>query len=802
MANTLNASTLPPPPVPPKIRLSPTEGWATVILAAVVVLITIAAMQSLQWTSGLQILTWTAIVGMALGFVMAKQHIVAQWLAEIPAQLLGISFACYETASVAFNGNIHLLLTHLAIWLQAAFSGHSSNDDTIFLLFLAVLTMLLGYVSMWLIFRSRSPWLAVISNAIVLIISIVYASDDRLPYIILFLLAALLLLVRCNLVERMRVWRRKGLRYAPEIGWDFMQAGVIFTIVIMLVGALLPSNYVNTSLLNLWSGPNSPWSRIQNRFNQLFQVNTNVNSVNAIGFGSTLGISGNVNLPDVTVFSYTYTAPAGYQDVADSAYMLGGVYDFFDGQQWSQGKLATTTLPTEQVDPPGTTQAVQVTQSITTINSPNGANIYAIGQPGSFSMPTTAATDGVTISDSAQLPSYVDWQARPPLVNKQTYHATSYVSTATAAQLAAVAAPTSPQGDAQYSAEFLQRYTQLPADLTAPGNPNGILRKTALQWAATDVSGKPVPKDMYDQLESIVNHFGTSRFHYSQQNPNPNPSYDYAVALLQTGTGFCTWFATTMAMMARELGYPARIAGGFTHGDPATVAGKETTTSSSTTPYLISGKQAHAWVQVYFPGYGWINFEPSIAGGAFTEFTRATAPIANPGTNPQASPTPATTAVPTVKPPTGVTLPKTTIGSTSGFSAIASKIAISLSLLLALALLVFLGLTTWWRLIFRALSPISQTFRRMALLGNLVGIQPRPAQTASEYGELLSSRIPRHREAIEEITELYVRERWSPDAPSHASLTTRWNALRTDMLRHVPAALLARLRRIRTRKDQ
>lgn len=66
--------------------------------------------------------------------------------------------------------------------------------------------------------------------------------------------------------------------------------------------------------------------------------------------------------------------------------------------------------------------------------------------------------------------------------------------------------------------------------------------------------------------------------------------------------GYCEYFATAMAVMLRQEGIPARVAVGFRIGDRV----EEDT-------YLVSSDHAHAWVEALFPGYGWIQFEPTPA---------------------------------------------------------------------------------------------------------------------------------------------------------------------------------------------
>ncbi|MFA9428950.1 transglutaminaseTgpA domain-containing protein [Egicoccus sp. AB-alg2] len=79
--------------------------------------------------------------------------------------------------------------------------------------------------------------------------------------------------------------------------------------------------------------------------------------------------------------------------------------------------------------------------------------------------------------------------------------------------------------------------------------------------------------------------------------------------VLEDKVGYCEYFATAMAVMLRETGIPARVAVGFLPGrlsapaDPA--LGREMD------EYTVSTRDAHAWVEVLFPGYGWVTFEPT-----------------------------------------------------------------------------------------------------------------------------------------------------------------------------------------------
>lgn len=77
--------------------------------------------------------------------------------------------------------------------------------------------------------------------------------------------------------------------------------------------------------------------------------------------------------------------------------------------------------------------------------------------------------------------------------------------------------------------------------------------------------------------------------------------------LLETRKGYCQQFATAFAVLARELGYPTRVSIGFLPG---------LQDSNDPTLYTITGKDTHAWPEVYFEDLGWVPFEPTPRGVA------------------------------------------------------------------------------------------------------------------------------------------------------------------------------------------
>jgi hypothetical protein len=175
------------------------------------------------------------------------------------------------------------------------------------------------------------------------------------------------------------------------------------------------------------------------------------------------------------------------------------------------------------------------------------------------------------------------------------------------------------------------------------------------QIAQKVTSGATTP---YEQAVALQNYFRDSRNFTYDTTVAPVVSDDAVWDFLQGKRGYCVHFATAMTVMARMLGIPARIAVGFLPGQ------------ADGTTYTVTGKQTHAWPELYFAGAGWVRFEPTPAvqtGLAPAWTSPATASGSTPSPSaPSESSHPRTSSVPTVAPTVGST---GTTGSTGSWPA-------------------------------------------------------------------------------------------------------------------------------------
>jgi hypothetical protein len=120
-------------------------------------------------------------------------------------------------------------------------------------------------------------------------------------------------------------------------------------------------------------------------------------------------------------------------------------------------------------------------------------------------------------------------------------------------------------------------------------------RITALAKSIGDRARNP-----YDKARAVESYL-RNNYGYTLDLSGTPPVDPLAYFLFQKRAGHCEYFAAAMTVMMRSLGVPARYVNGFLPGEYNDVGGD----------YIIRASDAHSWVEVFFPGHGWITFDPT-----------------------------------------------------------------------------------------------------------------------------------------------------------------------------------------------
>jgi hypothetical protein len=234
-------------------------------------------------------------------------------------------------------------------------------------------------------------------------------------------------------------------------------------------------------------------------------------------------------------------------------------------------------------------------------------------------------------------------------------------------------------------------------------------------------------------------------------------------------TGFCEQYATTMTMLMRMAGYPARYVLGYLPGaiDPNTLVQQ------------VTSQQKHAWVEVYFPTYGWIPFDPT--GGGVGQPT-----VLQPGSAVTSTPSPAPSA--DSQESLGPRHPISS-GPPEGVGAAASQQS-GLPLLLfapaMLLLVLLLALFAIWTRRPRRFENPETVYRNVVKLASRVGYKPAPTQTVYEYTAMLARVVPKARESLGMVATANVEVTYGKQELSSerlAFLATASQIIRRSLLR-------------------
>jgi protein-glutamine gamma-glutamyltransferase len=286
---------------------------------------------------------------------------------------------------------------------------------------------------------------------------------------------------------------------------------------------------------------------------------------------STVDLRARGPLSNAAVFSTSSDAPPYWQ---------GAIYDSFDGTRWTA---------------PGG-ESSQLWQ-LSNTRAGNGAQVQLAPASTVVGEPATR-TDDVTMAASAELdvvlsPGLPLAYAGPGRVISNDDGSAILIPAARGALSYQVASAVAPASDAELRAASGPdptdpRWTAVPATI-AP-------RVGDLARRLTATSG-----DRFDAVNAIEDYLRNNE-KYDLDSPEPARGDDAVDDFLFVShRGFCEQFATAAVVMLRSVGVPARLVTGYAFGETTSDPGRR----------IFRGSDAHAWVQVYYPGVGWVDSDPT-----------------------------------------------------------------------------------------------------------------------------------------------------------------------------------------------
>jgi hypothetical protein len=291
----------------------------------------------------------------------------------------------------------------------------------------------------------------------------------------------------------------------------------------------------------------------------------------------------------------------------------------------------------------------------------------------------------------------------------------------------------------------------------------------------------------YDRAEALESFLRSPPYSYSPQvkaTPPGRDPVDYF--LFDLKQDFCEYFASAMVVMLREAGVPARLVEGFTTGQ----------FDQPSNSFVVKEQDAHAWVEVYFPQYGWIEFEPTPSQPPFTRPDAAVTPTDGSGIGSDGDITGDPDELGRANRAEDELNQGGDGGAFTGDTVVAAVRSIDPRPWLAFFALLVAVLAAFvaqfnWR--FRRYGPIESAWAKTRLLASYVGYPAHPSQTTYEYASSLGAAIPETSDPVKTLAEARVREQYSqtkPDVDEEEAAVTAWHRAASTMITLLPSRLL------------
>lgn len=574
------------PPAARATRKGAPSWWFDAILLFILAADLAWSLQAAKWTPGLERL-FPVVFAAVIAAVAIALSDFGRWFALLyslttGAAIILLSVATLMPKELHGQDRVYELLYRASLWLTDAVRGRPTADNLMFVLVLAILVWILAYSATWTYLHERRRWQAVLPTGLAMLINLYYAPPRLSIYFIVYILCAILLVVRGALSEREGEWFEEHVYFPTDISFDFMRDGILFAIFVIFVAWVLPANATEGKLGTLTEPLQEPWRQVQQEWNRLFSTLNYTRTGGTPTFGTTMGLGGPRHVNDDLVADVQTPVNRYYRAVVFDTYLPGGwVLQNAPGRHIDAG----TTLSSWQ-------GRREITQTVTTYQS--GNVLLAASQTLRANLPLDART--LPEATIAEIESPENTNANRPLemamvVSREvlrkggSYEIVSAIPDVTIAQLRADRAATSESNP--YPDYIQERYLQLPT--TVPPR--------VFDLAAEVTKGQTNPYDIAKSIETFLRGYT-----YNDQIPGPQPGQDGVdYFLFQEKQGYCNYYASAMVVMLRHVGIPARLASGYATGELIPQTGA----------YRIRNRDAHAWVEVYFPTYGWIEFEPT-----------------------------------------------------------------------------------------------------------------------------------------------------------------------------------------------
>jgi hypothetical protein len=581
-------------------RVSARWDWTTAALLLLAAYFATARLVATNWTGNLltvQVLAFlAAVTGLALG---ASRF--PSWLAILFATAYGSFFIPWRLGQLIpelpdWEERLRILKDRLLFTVSQVLQQENVTDPILFLVMMSLIFWTAGSFAGYRLARHGDAWGAVLPMAVVITVMQTYDSliSRRVWYVAGYILFALLVIARQQLLKQREFWQKNQIQVPLYIGADLLRAALGAALIVVLLAWVSPAlaSPVETAE-NLWDALTRPWRAFREDFSRAFYPLEGASLSSSDYYSDTLPLGRGNSLTQSIIFTVQVLES---EQRVQRHYWRDRVYDHFEDGEWqsnfnqfqrllpNEDKLIFPQLDGRQVGSFRFTTGKSISLLHT---APQPLWVSRISN-----VTYSPNMDGTFDLAALRAPNRVE--------TGETYEAEGWLTATSIEDLRSAGA--------DYPSWVTERYLQLPDEITQR------TRDLALEIGA----GLETP---YDVANAVTKYLRANTEYQDNIPLPPSGAEPIDWFLFVQKQGFCNYYASAEVILLRILGIPARLAVGYSQGEQnsqnllleSEFLGGEILEERLTGELFFTVRQrdAHAWPEVYFPGIGWVEFEPT-----------------------------------------------------------------------------------------------------------------------------------------------------------------------------------------------
>jgi transglutaminase-like putative cysteine protease len=501
----------------------------------------------------------------------------------------------YARQGATLADKIPIFLARFSAAVQGLPEGGTANSSILFIILLAILFWALGLNAAYALIRLRDAWRAMLPLSAVLLLfyaSTIDKSSGQI-YLVIFLLTSLLLVARAHFLDLKIHWEDNRIQTPAYVGVDFFRTSTYIALGLLVLAWLLPGIFRSAQSGEVgWNILLFPFAAV----NDSLATNGSGSEELILGdgpsYGTTLALGRGNPLGEETVLT---VRPLGDQAPATRYYWRDRVYDYYSEGEWFSTFTEEQLFAPSQEPLPYPEWEGRRLERFTIVPSNSLTQFHAPSEPVWLDAPAFLQyqpnPDG-----SLDIQALISPLTRSP---GEGYQVESWVTRATQQQLA--------DAGTDYPDWILERYLQVPDEITER------TRSLAVQVAEGAQNPYEIAVTVTEYLRDNITYREVIDVPPANQETVDWLLFDYR-------QGFCNYYASAEVILLRLLGIPARFAAGYAEGEAVFISAEERsrdlnieTEVSGVDFFTVRQRDAHAWPEVFFPGIGWVEFEPTVS---------------------------------------------------------------------------------------------------------------------------------------------------------------------------------------------